>query len=1161
MNGSVRSTSLVLALGLLLGVLASGCSDRAEGAASIGTRRVVDLSGDGWTLTLDPDAAWAEDTLFLPGAELGELPRRSPTGGWQTLGDGGRPVNVPGTVEGVFWDELGGDSVGVSWWSRPLTTEPLRDGQRAVLCFEAVRLRAEVYVGGPAPGSEQLVGHDAIGNTPFEVDVTDALAAGGEHRLLVRVTDPGGNFDWRDYNTHHWGEQPIPASHGFGGITGPVRLEIRDAVWVDDVFVQNTPSLSDLVIHVGLAGPAAPSTNNPSGAVPELTVVITPDGQPRTVLAEHTVRGASWEAGGAGESAAIIQVPLTVPADRVTPWTPETPALYRCTVTLSSGDALSVRFGFRWFAPDGVGEDAVLRLNGQRVVLRSAISWGFWPVNGMVPTPELAERQVRSAKALGLNMLNHHRTLAAPGLLDVHDQLGLMAYEEPGGYWAQGGDALTHELARHKWLRMVRRDRNHPSLMIFNMINETSELPGERFERDLRDAQRLDPTRIITYTSAWSADDDPALGLHVRPGIAELQRSGWWDQHNAPGPGVDRDVHWNGATDFLRRSENREDVVLWGEDGAIATQPRLALIAEEVARGPRGWDGTAYLEWKAAYDAYFAAKNWGAYFPDLDALTRSLGDIAFTYQATAISNIRLGDVADGYVINGWDGSRLENHSGIVDAWRHPKGHEDVLAAANEPLLLAVKLRKRITHVGTDHGGGVVSPAVVVADIGIVNEVSLAGPHVLRLSVVAPDGSEQRTVTRDVDVTGGDVFGEILLDGLRVLVDGGPGRYTVTAQLRPAGAAADSSPVVTGAAELLLVDWRGRPVPEGGALLSTGGPVGYFLNTAREAGVPEFRPDLPPLRWILADHIDPEPTAIVPADVLRNRDGAPGLTGAYYDGAAFDRPVFERSDETIDFLFSDVGPHEELGGTFFSIRWTGTLIPPESGHYRFHTQASGGVRLWVDGQLLLEDWTEHGPQQEAGRSIALEAGRAVDVRLDFFQEEENARVRLLWTTPSASAKGRQLVDELGRRVESDGTTLLVLDHTAAWARLLADAGLITYDGMLPMGRYWLGGNHFVREHPLFAGLPVNGGMSWEYQELVHYGLPSYGLLLQGEEAVAACVTGHTPQLATTVGIVQHGAGRIVLCTLDIPRAIPGPAGPHDVPKALLMNFLEWAAAGD
>ena len=69
-----------------------------------------------------------------------------------------------------------------------------------------------------------------------------------------------------------------------------------------------------------------------------------------------------------------------------------------CEVELSEGqnwvDKDSRRFGFRWFEASGIGDDAVFRLNGKRIMLRSAISWSFWPVNGIFPSEELAESPV-----------------------------------------------------------------------------------------------------------------------------------------------------------------------------------------------------------------------------------------------------------------------------------------------------------------------------------------------------------------------------------------------------------------------------------------------------------------------------------------------------------------------------------------------------------------------------------------------------------------------------------------------------------------------------------------------------------------------------------------------------------------------------------------------
>ena len=73
-----------------------------------------------------------------------------------------------------------------------------------------------------------------------------------------------------------------------------------------------------------------------------------------------------------------------------------------------------------WFKRDVYkrqGEDAVLRLNGKRIMLRSAISWSFWPVNGIFPSEELAERQIRIAKELSLIHIYRGLSVISPCLI------------------------------------------------------------------------------------------------------------------------------------------------------------------------------------------------------------------------------------------------------------------------------------------------------------------------------------------------------------------------------------------------------------------------------------------------------------------------------------------------------------------------------------------------------------------------------------------------------------------------------------------------------------------------------------------------------------------------------------------------------------------------
>jgi beta-galactosidase/beta-glucuronidase len=157
-------------------------------------------------------------------------------------------------------------------------------------------------------------------------------------------------------------------------------------------------------------------------------------------------------------------------------------------------DVRHVRFGFRWYAPDGLGKDAVFRLNGRRIKLYTSISWGFWGHNGLFPTPELAEREVTQAKRLNLNCLNFHRNVGKEEVFRAHDRLGLLRYMEPGGGKLSIGklprgvaanaagivmqsphdaaDRFSQRFMLEKCRYMVRAFRSHPSLIQYTLQNE-----------------------------------------------------------------------------------------------------------------------------------------------------------------------------------------------------------------------------------------------------------------------------------------------------------------------------------------------------------------------------------------------------------------------------------------------------------------------------------------------------------------------------------------------------------------------------------------------------------------------------------------------------------------------------------------------------------------
>ncbi|MFY0564972.1 PQQ-dependent sugar dehydrogenase [Archangium lansingense] len=128
--------------------------------------------------------------------------------------------------------------------------------------------------------------------------------------------------------------------------------------------------------------------------------------------------------------------------------------------------------------------------------------------------------------------------------------------------------------------------------------------------------------------------------------------------------------------------------------------------------------------------------------------------------------------------------------------------------------------------------------------------------------------------------------------------------------------------------------------------------------------------------------------------------AQGLRAEYFDEPNFTGLKLERVDPTVDFRWETGSPDPTLDGNNFSARWTGSVVPQYSETYTFYTQSNDGARLWVDGKLLIDDWTIHTTTENRG-TITLQAGRAYALRVEYFEQTGLAIMRLHWSSPSQS----------------------------------------------------------------------------------------------------------------------------------------------------------------
>ena len=831
---------------ILLGwVFTLPCNAAQEG------RQIKDLTSSSWSITLDKTAKWQNDKLYLPPVNPENLPINLPSGGWTLLDNPDTTgITLPATVEGTLWGYNGqtfgvtGNYTGVSWFHTRTFIPQSWKGKRIVLQVGSVRFRAEIFI------NRELSGYDLVNSTPFDIDITPYVKYGKENEIAFRITDPNGNFNWKDSQLYTWGNYFTNPSHGFGGITGKVTLIATDPLYISDVFIKNKPQPHEIEVEISLDNGYA---DVQKGKEIQLEIMEHVSGK-SIYKKEYSLPPLQT---GSNTQTYHIALP------KAKLWSIDSPNLYDLKVTVGN-DNRSQRFGFRWFEIKDINGDKQFYLNGKRIVLRTAISWSFWPDNGIAPTDELARRQIEIAKKLGLNMLNFHRTIGAPNVLDYADELGLLYFEEPGGnqYSASRFNDGTEATAfyfgyrNEKLARMIKRDRNHPSLVIYNLHNERGAWPQRQDYDQMRMAHTIDPTRILTYNSSNGEnplnEPNARFKLHLLPYDTTFYDYGWYDRHHAGGPGCYHDNLYLGKDNYHRYSDHRDEIVYWGEDGAIGTPPRLQLIRDEILRTghTHGWEADDYLKWYDAYACFLTERGFRDAFPTVDDLTRAMGNVSFYYQGRIIENIRISNTVDAYAVNGWESMKLENHSGIVDNYRNPKGDIETLAYYNRPLYLAVKMDRKVLSVGD----------TTTIDTYIVNEKNLKGKYTLNLTAKDESGQILDYHTVQVKVSGGSTYGECLHTGWKY-VPKIAGYTTIEAMLYK-----NKTVAACGEDKLFAVQLNAEGISTNGSIADTTGTLNDFMQSFG-INLPAYKKGIPSGDYLLVGAYEPTQWGSGMSDIL------------------------------------------------------------------------------------------------------------------------------------------------------------------------------------------------------------------------------------------------------------------------------------------------------
>jgi len=375
---------------------------------------------------------------------------------------------------------------------------------RVKLRFDGVYSGAEVWVNG------NRIAHHEGGATPFEADVTEAVHD-GQNVLALRVAEHTETSDTLDKMSHY-------ADFPLAGIMRKVTLFRVPAVHVGALALstQFDAQYRDATLggRVTILNESVQSFRG--NLVCELT---DPDGKTIPLnIAPPNVVVAGWN-----RTDLTISLPLKSPKT----WTAEQPNLYLLTLELRTDDKLihrlTHRIGFRQTEVRGT----TILINGKPVKFRGTCHHDTHPLLGRAVTPELERQDLELMKQANLNALRTSHYPPIPEMLDIADELGLYVEDEASFCWVGEADNLT------LWPRilqltaeLIARDRNHPSVFMWSLCNE-SEF-GSGFRRSHEWVRREDPSRP---TSAATSASLEISTLHNPLAISRIDEN---EKHSKP---------------------------------------------------------------------------------------------------------------------------------------------------------------------------------------------------------------------------------------------------------------------------------------------------------------------------------------------------------------------------------------------------------------------------------------------------------------------------------------------------------------------------------------------------------------------------------------------------------------------------------------------------
>lgn len=571
-----------------------------------------------------------------------------------------RTIQVPAPWQAQF-DDLRLES-GVGWYRRSVHVPSAWRESAIFLCFGAADYFAEVSVNG------QLAGSHEGGYLPFEMNISALVTYGQDNEIVVRVVDPSKENDI--FPEFPFAEIPHGKQSWYGPIGGlwqSVFIEVRSPQFIRYMHATPHNLEGEVSLRVGITGESTHLHLRCISAEGEETNALT--------LEVH------------GNE---VQAAFTISSPRL--WELESPHLYTLDAKLYQHNVLidqqQVKFGVRTFE----ARDGKLWLNGKLFYMRGALDQDYYPEGIYTPPSlEFLREQVRLAKSMGLNLLRCHIKIADPRYLQAADEEGILVWAEVPS-WGRLTEK-SGQRVRDTFTGMVARDWNHPSIVIWTIVNEDwgTDLPDSASDREWLDetfqwAKTIDPSRLIVDNSPCPPNFHLQTDIddfHFYAGMPEgTQR---WQEF---------------VTAFAHRPtftfSPHSDAVRHGQEPLIVSEfgnwglPDLAAL--KAAYGGEVWWFDTGKGWipdvvhPLEAENRFLAQGLEAVFGDWQGLAKATQWAEYQALKYEIETMRAEATIQGYVITEWTDLHWECN-GLVDMARNPRIFAEKMGELNAETII------------------------------------------------------------------------------------------------------------------------------------------------------------------------------------------------------------------------------------------------------------------------------------------------------------------------------------------------------------------------------------------------------------------------------------------------------------------------------------------